>query len=64
MEPWQERVVAERNELSDKCDKLLKFLNTAISVNEEDLFLLILQYDTMAHYLKILNKRISRFKMQ
>jgi hypothetical protein len=65
MEPHQERVVKEKEELDDKLTKLEIFVSTNKIFNtlsDEDKQLLTDQYETMEKYSLILEKRINRFK--
>jgi hypothetical protein len=63
MQPYQERVVDERNELAEKVEKLRIFLSSAsfiaLRVAEQDR--LVRQYQHMTAYLDILNQRILAF---
>jgi hypothetical protein len=64
MQPHQERVVAESNELLDRLTKLTAFIsgNDAFkSLAAEDQDLLRRQRDIMGDYLEILGMRIARF---
>lgn len=63
-EPWQERVLDEREELSVKVDRLMAFMQSdAIkSIPREDALLRMEQSYAMRKYLDILNQRIARFK--
>lgn len=69
MQPHEERVVLEKQELDDKLAKLKSFcFGSEITVNSvfknlpaEDRDLLEDQYTTMEQYSKILGKRIERF---
>lgn len=63
MPDYQQRVINERDELSEKIDKLSAFLQAATAknlVNEEQLRLGH-QLDTMRLYCTILNQRIDAF---
>lgn len=68
MTDWQQRVVAERDELKTRFDKLCAFLGTltiAFKVQkQDDVSLLCDQRDAMRAYLTVLNKRIARFENQ
>lgn len=63
LQPYQERVIAERDGLSEKIDKLRTFVNSAASmrVSGTEGVLLMRQYTVMAAYLDILNERIAAF---
>lgn len=68
MTDWQQRVVAERDELKTRFDKLCEFLSKlAIEFKvekQDDVSLLCDQRDAMRAYLTALNKRIARFENQ
>jgi hypothetical protein len=63
MKPHQQRVMDEKNELSEKIKKLEGFLMTSLydnlSTNERNL--LKMQYFTMMQYQEILGMRIAVF---
>ena len=64
MPAHQQRVVAERAQLNDKCNKLEKFIETspvfdALPAEERDD--LIAQHDAMCQYSNLLTSRIARF---
>ena len=63
-EPHEKRVIIERNEISEKLEKLTYFLSSEIfkSLHGTDQNLLISQKGAMDQYLCILNFRIERFK--
>lgn len=63
MQPHEQRVVEERNELGDKIRKLSDFLGTKTfdQLPDEDRDLLLWQKDHMSAYWATLNKRIDRF---
>lgn len=63
MQAYQERVVVERNELSEKCDKLRTFTNSKAFENlpYKERGRLTRQYLAMSSYLDILNERIEAF---
>lgn len=63
MQPYQDRVVTELNELRDRLDKLLAFIDDTETnaLPEQDRKLLILQGASMATYIFILEQRIDRF---
>ena len=65
MEPHQERVIAESNELRDRLMKLSIFISqssTFQTLNYIDQNLLRQQRDIMSDYLDILGERIARFR--
>lgn len=66
MQPHQQRVISERDELSDKISKLETFIDSSnviyASLCKEDQQLLKDQLVYMLKYLGILEKRILRFK--
>lgn len=66
MQPHQQRVISERDELSDKISKLDTFIDPSnviyASLCKEDQYLLKDQLTYMCEYLGILEKRILRFK--
>lgn len=61
MEEWQTRVVAERDELAGKLDRLTQFLAAPKDASGTDMILLRQQHMAMSTYLGILNQRIARF---
>ena len=64
MKPYQQRVVLERDELSEKIDKLRTFLDDQKSVQvvrADELDRLHRQHIVMRAYLAILNERIAHF---
>lgn len=64
MQPHQQRVVQERDELQDRTQKLGEFiLNNPIfqSLSEEEQTDMSEQHYFMSRYLEILDKRIKRF---
>ncbi len=64
MQPHQQRVVSERDELSERTEKLGEFiLNNPVfqSLSEEERTDMSEQHYFMSSYLDILNKRINRF---
>ena len=60
MTDWQERVIVEHKELSDKLAKLELYLNRS-DLLVGDIELLQMQHGIMSSYLYVLNMRISRF---
>lgn len=64
LQPHEERVVQERNELNEKLEKLSHFMDkTAVYIDlpKRDKELLIAQENIMVQYQQILNERIGRF---
>lgn len=62
-QPHELRVLAERDELQEKYDKLGKFLLSNPTMEDvQAKFLLNLQHQAMGSYLYILNERIKRFQ--
>lgn len=63
LEPHQLRVVAERQELTDRIDKLIAFTKTPIfdALDRAEQFRLVRQLDAMRAYEHILSERISAF---
>ncbi|MGL4752521.1 MAG: crAss001_48 related protein [Aeromonadaceae bacterium] len=61
MQDWQKRVIEERGELSDKLDKLGRYIDSDNfkSVDARNRHLLETQWKAMSDYLVILDKRIS-----
>lgn len=65
MQPYQERVVVEHQELCEKIDKLTQFVTSSDmfkSLDETDRTLLWHQLELMILYRNTLIKRINRFK--
>ena len=66
MQPHQQRVISERDELSDKVSKLTSFIDPSnkiyASLDKQDQHLLEDQLIHMCDYLEVLEKRILRFK--
>ena len=65
MKPYQERLIAEKQELEERLSKLMAFLENKeqnISVPAEDFALLQRQSGIMEQYLQVLNERIARFQ--
>ncbi|WP_334324339.1 crAss001_48 related protein [Gilliamella apicola] len=66
LQPYQQRVIAESDELADKLAKLTKFINserfTEIVPDELECERLFLQKSIMTTYLNVLNYRIDAFK--
>lgn len=64
MQPHQERVVAESNELREKLTKLTAFISGSEvfkTLDAEDQALLRRQRNHMGGYLDVLRERIARF---
>jgi len=65
MESHQERVIAEKQELDSKIEKLQSFLKSPkfdeLVPDAEDAYLLVKQKFTMIEYSNILQSRINRF---
>ena len=62
--PHQLRVVAERNELQSRLEKLAAFISSSPNfrtVDEEEQIRLLHQQDYMGNYLNVLNLRIAAF---
>ena len=66
LQPYQQQVIDERDELSGKLAKLTEFINsyrfTEIVPDERERDRLILQKSIMTAYLDVLNHRIDAFK--
>ena len=62
LQPWQERVVEEKEQLAERLEKLSAFLvsQACLSLPFEERCLLARQAQTMAQYLDILLDRIAR----
>lgn len=66
MQPHQERVVAESNELRERLNKLTLFISgtgndTFRALGSDDQDLLKEQHVIMSQYLDVLRRRIARF---
>lgn len=64
MQPHQERVVTEKNELDEKLDKLKSFIEVSPifkALPSDEQKRLNLQFDAMAQYSSILGARIAAF---
>ena len=63
MQPHEQRVVDERNELEGKINKIWEFIGGDIwqSLNKVDQDLLAIQHNAMTAYSATLSARISRF---
>lgn len=64
MQPHEQRVVDEKNELGDKLEKLLTFLQTDFYkiLSEKEQELLYFQSQAMQDYYEVLQQRIELFK--
>lgn len=64
MEPYQKRVVEERNELFDKLEKLNFFIDGEVfkTVDVQERNRLFRQAVAMVEYLDILDERITAFE--
>ena len=64
MQPWQDRLIQERNDLYEKLTKLVFFKETPIFKNlpDDDKLLLARQQAAMNKYLEALDDRINRLK--
>lgn len=63
LQPYQQRVVDEMNELKEKASRLESFItgDTFLTLDKVDQGLLIAQHDVMGAYLRILGLRVLRF---
>lgn len=63
MEQYQQRVVAERDELADRVKRLQAFIEspTFQTISYAEGFRLGKQYGYMQQYLDVLNERIAHF---
>lgn len=63
MQPHQERVVTEHNDLQDKITKLESFFNTKIhgALDSQEQARLHKQFNVMKQYSDILKQRIAAF---
>lgn len=64
LQPYQQRVVKEQEDLQNKLDCLISFLDKdkPETMSKEEWDDLILQEESMDTYNEILKRRISRFK--
>jgi len=64
MQPYQERVVQEKQELEEKITNLEAFIGTDTfdGLPAQDQILLSLQYHIMVEYAKVLRRRIALFE--
>lgn len=64
MEPYQERVVEEKNDLDGKIARLARFLNSGVldTMSIEEVDILDEQLTYMQLYNGVLSKRISMFR--
>ena len=65
MEPHQQRVLEERQQLRERLDRLENFLASDLfrSLSHEDGVLLWAQRGAMAQYLAILDRRVALWKV-
>jgi len=63
LQPHQQRVVTEREELKQKHDKLIDFMKSdrINQLTQLEVNLLCLQSDIMSSYLNVLSRRIELF---
>lgn len=61
MQPYQERVVEEKNDLDGKIDRLRSFLLRAMPIDIKQAELIRKQFKVMQKYSAILQKRIELF---
>lgn len=63
MQPYQERVITEKQELDTKIEKLTTFFSTTTfnALSVIDRTMLKAQHSVMQQYSKILEERIARF---
>ena len=63
LQPWQERVVEEKEQLAERLNKLNAFLGseTALGLPFDERCLLVRQASVMKQYLDVLLDRIARF---
>lgn len=63
MQPHQQRVVDEKDQLGERLEKLLEFIETDLYKNlpEKDKELLFFQSQIMEDYYEVLEERIERF---
>jgi hypothetical protein len=63
MQPHQQRVVDEKNELGERLEKLLAFLQADLykSLSEQERELLFFQSQVMEDYYEVLEQRIELF---
>lgn len=61
MQPYVERMMKEQEDLSDKCEKAIKFANSInfLKLDEENRYLLSTQINVMLAYNEILKRRIK-----
>ena len=64
MQPHEQRVVDEKNELGEKLEKLVAFLQTDFykTLTEKEQELLYFQSQAMEDYYEVLQQRIELFK--
>ena len=63
MQPHEERVVTEKQELDTKIEKLISFIETSKfnELNDENKELLKFQLESMENYSRVLGMRIALF---
>jgi len=63
LQPHQQRVITEREELKQKHDKLIDFMKSdrINQLTQLEVNLLCLQSDIMSSYLNVLSRRIELF---
>jgi hypothetical protein len=63
MQPHEQRVVDEKNELGERLERLLSFLQTDFykSLSEKEQELLYFQSQVMEDYFEVLEQRIELF---
>jgi hypothetical protein len=65
MEEWQNRVIDEQREVSEKIDRLYAFVNAPYTgVSDQELMLLRIQGAVMSLYREILRARIDGFTVK
>ena len=64
MQPHEQRVVDEKNELGEKLEKILAFIQTDFykGLSEKEQELLYFQSQVMEDYYEVLQQRIELFK--
>lgn len=64
MQPWQQRVIEEHDDLQKKTDKLADFFcsDAADSLDDKVLGLMFKQRHAMIEYLSVLKQRIDLFE--
>ena len=66
LQPWQDRVIQERNDLQMRWQKLTDYKreDRFADLDMHDRRLLLKQWMVMSAYLEVLNERITRFKSE